>query len=233
MLLSYGMSFCAPFQHPGTALFSDPILCHTSDFRTSYYDATTYHLASRLPTHSSSGSCASASSTTSSLVSSRQSSQIVSKSKSCLLSAPQTLHLLDLSLPIPLPDPLLPLPITPPASLPPFRLSLSLPDPLPPSSSSLSFFSLLNFLAILSASTAASSSSGLSGIVSKELIDGDRERRELGVVGLLDTLGGKLYPEKVSYLPAAVPWPAEAYNGLLPLPILLGLVGVVAPVPVL
>jgi hypothetical protein len=41
--------------------------------------------------------------------------------------------------------------------------------------------------AISSASSiAASSASGVSGIVSRELIDGDRERSEVGVLGMLD-----------------------------------------------
>ena len=50
-------------------------------------------------------------------------------------------------------------------------------------------------------------------MVSRLLMDGERLRREEGVVGLLQIEGGKLYPEKASYLPLPHPGPADEYNG--------------------
>ena len=92
------------------------------------------------------------------------SSQIVSKSKSPLRSAPQTLHLFLLSLPI--------LPVL-------SELKLNL---LPAPSSFCSSLSAAAFnIAIFSAS---SSASGESGIVSSEEILGDLERIDVGVEGI-------------------------------------------------
>ena len=44
----------------------------------------------------------------------------------------------------------------------------------------------LSFSSSSASSCAASSASGLSGIVSRELIEGERDRKEVGVLGMLD-----------------------------------------------
>jgi hypothetical protein len=95
-----------------------------------------------------------------------QSSQIVSKSRSALLSPPQMLHLF-LSRPEP--------PLRPnPKPLGTSKLRLRGPS----SSSSLS---AISFSRCDSSSTASDSRSGTSSMVSRELIDGERERAEDGV----------------------------------------------------
>lgn len=97
-----------------------------------------------------------------------QSSQIVSRSRSCLRSAPQTLQRLRLSLePKPRVRPLVGV------------SGLPLPFESPPSAASAAAFSC----AILSASRAASSASGESGIVSKLDMLGLLDRAEIGVEG--------------------------------------------------
>jgi hypothetical protein len=95
-----------------------------------------------------------------------QSSQIVSKSRSALLSPPQMLHRF-LSLPEP-------------PSLPnPKPLGTSKLRLLGPSSSS--SLSAISFRRCDSSSTASYSRSGASSIVSRELMEGEREREEDGV----------------------------------------------------
>lgn len=95
-------------------------------------------------------------------------SSITSNEKSALLSAPQTDHRF---------------------------LSLLLRSVLPLDSSELlrlvspvsaSPVSALYFASSSAACAAACSASGVSSIVSKELIDGDRDLNELGVLGILD-----------------------------------------------
>ena len=100
-------------------------------------------------------------------ISETQSSQMVSRSKSPLLSAPQTLHLFLLSL--------LPIPI--PRRLPPTS-SIS-GDSLSASSWSAAAFKRAIF-------SASSSASGLSSMVSRDEILGERERKEVGVEGMLE-----------------------------------------------
>jgi len=102
----------------------------------------------------------------------RQSSQIVSKSRSCRLSAPHTLHLF---LESRRPKPKLR------RSLGTSKLDL-LPVSSPPFSRSAAAFSR----AIRSASSASASASGVSGIVSREEMDGLRERIDVGVDGIED-----------------------------------------------
>jgi hypothetical protein len=97
-----------------------------------------------------------------------QSSHIVSRFKSLLFSAPHTLHLFLLSL---LPNPELAL--DPNVS----KLPLLMPLPSTPP------FAAARNRSILSASIAASSASGESGIVSSEEMDGERERADVGVEG--------------------------------------------------
>lgn len=102
-----------------------------------------------------------------------QSSHMVSRSRSCLRSAPQTDHLLGLLL-APNPNPLISIELrllNSPASL----TSLSSP------------FTIALSLAYSSASSrAASSASGVSGMVSRELIEGERDRKDVGVLGMLE-----------------------------------------------
>lgn len=96
-------------------------------------------------------------------------SSIGSRLKSALLSAPHTDHLflsLLLLRLLPLPSRLL--------------LRLVSPDSLP-----LSFVSALYFESSSAAIIAASSASGESSIVSSELMDGDLDLNELGVLGIL------------------------------------------------
>ena len=95
-----------------------------------------------------------------------QSSQMVSKFRSLLFSAPQTLHLFLLSRE-PNPPPFL----EPSVSNDPRRKPS---DPVERIRSS------------LSASMAASSASGESGIVSSEEMDGLRDRADVGVEGTLE-----------------------------------------------
>jgi hypothetical protein len=119
-----------------------------------------------------------------------QSSQIVSKSRSCLLSAPQTLHLFLFSLALPKPNPW-PFPLPGTSRLPlrnprprvgsPSLFSSSDPD-LARSSEPTRRSSSRRF----SSSRAAASASGVSGIVSREEIEGERERAEVGVLGMED-----------------------------------------------
>ena len=92
-----------------------------------------------------------------------QSSQIVSKSRSPLRSAPQTLHLFRLSF------------ITPP------KLDLRLTPSSASASPSLSAaaFNLARF-------SASSSASGESGMVSRDEMLGERDRKEVGVDGMDD-----------------------------------------------
>lgn len=103
-----------------------------------------------------------------------QSSQIVSRSKSPLLSAPQTLHLFLLSWPASLASPL-PLP----PSNPPLLL---------PSLSIAAFNFAIASLSLSTASAASCSASGESGIVSREEMDGERLRNDVGVLGTDDTV---------------------------------------------
>jgi hypothetical protein len=95
-----------------------------------------------------------------------QSSQMVSRSRSARLSPPQMLHRF-LSLP------------EPPALPNPKPLGTSKLRLLGPSSSS--SLSAINFNRCASSSTASDSRSGASSIVSRELMEGDRERMEEGV----------------------------------------------------
>ena len=97
-----------------------------------------------------------------------QSSQIVSKSKSPRLSAPQTLHLFLLSRMTP------PLPKTSELAL--LRMPSSPSESL---SLSAAAFSLAMFSASISAS-------GESGMVSREEMLGERERKDVGVDGMDD-----------------------------------------------
>ena len=105
------------------------------------------------------------------LSSPNQSSQIVSRSRSPRLSAPHTLHLLRLSL-----DPKLS--VRPRVGM--SRLVFAFESP--PSAASAAALSC----AIFSASRAASSASGESGIVSKLEILGLRDRVDVGVEGTDD-----------------------------------------------
>ena len=88
-------------------------------------------------------------------------SSIGSKEKSALLSAPQTDQRLRSFF----------------APNPAVRLLLST------SSSPATVFSFASSSASI---RAASSASGVSGIVSRELMDGDRERNDVGVLGMLE-----------------------------------------------
>jgi len=101
-----------------------------------------------------------------------QSSQIVSKFRSLLFSAPQTLHLFLLSLP---PNP--PVLGTTPLPAP---TADDTPLGMPYKSKNLFRSSRCR----LSSSTAKASASGVSGIVSREEIDGERDRVEVGVLGM-------------------------------------------------
>jgi hypothetical protein len=106
-----------------------------------------------------------------------QSSHIVSKSRSPRLSAPQTLHLfLESRLPNPKARP-----------LPPGTSRLNRRPPSRSSSRSAAALSL----AMRSASIASSSSSGVSGIVSREEMEGLRERIDVGVDGTDDEASGE------------------------------------------
>ena len=111
-----------------------------------------------------------------------QSSQIVSKSKSALLSPPQILHRF-LSLPRPTPRnrgisrlPFLRL-LRPPSPS-------SLSSPSPASARSAASFSR-SIRSSSSWASDSSSSSGASSMVSREEMDGLRDRAEVGVLGML------------------------------------------------
>ena len=108
-----------------------------------------------------------------------QSSQIVSKSRSALLSPPQMLHRFRS---LPAPPRLNPNPLG--TSRLPFRRfgALSSPSEASPRSSR-SAASLRR--RIRSSSTASLSSSGASSIVSNDEIDGERDRADVGVEGML------------------------------------------------
>lgn len=95
---------------------------------------------------------------------------MVSRSRSCLLSAPHTLHRFRLS------RALKPLSVLPRAG----ASKLLLPLPSSPSTASAAALSW----AILSASKAASSASGESGIVSRLEILGLRDLTDVGVEGI-------------------------------------------------
>ena len=92
-------------------------------------------------------------------------SSIGSKEKSALLSAPQTDHLF---------RSLLLLRLFPRGSIE-LRLFDSIVSPSSPFS-----------LPTSSSSKAASSASGVSSMVSSELMDGDRDRKDVGVLGILE-----------------------------------------------
>lgn len=105
-----------------------------------------------------------------------QSSQIVSRSKSALLSPPQILHLFLPILSAPLPSP------KPPLRDPGISRLLLLRGFSP---SLLSSSAIIRALRSRSASIAWHSRSGASSIVSSDEIEGERERAEVGVLGML------------------------------------------------
>ena len=107
-------------------------------------------------------------------------SSMTSKLKSALLSAPQTLHLFLFSLLVP--NALLISRLDLRLGADPSESSPSEPSPLPIARLALSSSSNLS---------ASISASGLSSIVSRELIDGERDRRLVGVDGMLEALVDK------------------------------------------